>query len=415
MQAGAVLALMRSMRPRALLACALVLGACTDSDPGDPEPADTPCEIAASNACADVAATASSESGSSPSDGTVRLAPAQTYAAGTTPYYLTAADLDADGVLDLVVSSPDDAGGQTTVDLLAGDGGGAFAMQNQVLTSAPGETVVSDVDGDGTVDVVGVAYDGQGALPAFHLHGQGAFGYAMTTWGEGRAFLARLDAADFDEDGALELVAPYADPDNPIGGFVIVSSFAVVQDDPAFGPDTVAAIAGDVDGDGHADVIAASRTTSDVRVYTGDGTGTVTFAAQVSLGGGAIRQLAAIDLDADGSAELVALAADGAVTVTAGLASGSPASLQFAGGSSVRGIVAGDFDHDGRLDLAIGNAGNEIAVYLATNAGFERGATLMLPDAWSSKDFAVGDFDGDGFDDLASTTSGGVAVFRSTP
>ncbi|HEV7556686.1 MAG TPA: VCBS repeat-containing protein, partial [Kofleriaceae bacterium] len=188
------------------------------------------------------------------------------------------------------------------------------------------------------------------------------------------------------------------------------------------------AIAGDFNGDGHQDVLVGSSTTGAVKLYTGDGSGMVTFAQDISLPGGVVRELAAFDLDHDGRTDFVAIqsAFDGSnqsIVVCYGLASGfsAPVVLTPSGLVFAQGIAAGDFDHDGRTDLAIGTFGSDatnnatIDVFLATDTGFELGGTLTVPGGHLGSDFAVGDFNGDGFDDLATTALGAVAVFLSTP
>jgi hypothetical protein len=358
----------------------------------------------------------------SPPPSGVMLAAAQTFAAGTTPYYLELGDLDGDAALDLVVSTPDDASGLTTVDLLQGSGTGAFTLVDQVTTSAPGETVVSDFSGDGTADIVGVAFDGQGPLPAFYLQGQGGFRYDLSTWGDGRDFQPRLSGGDFNEDGTLDVVAAYADSTESTtdGGFVIttVPAFAVLDDETVFGPATRQAIAGDFNGDGHQDVVVASRTTGNVRLYLGDGTGAVTFDSELVLPGDGTLQIAAFDLDRDGASDLVALHVGALPTVSYGGAAGFSAAQTVPESTSLpSGIAAGDFDHDGRLDLAIGNlaSGTSIDVFLASDAGFTLGGSLDVPNDSPTRDLVAADFDGDGFDDLAATNLGSVAVYLSTP
>jgi hypothetical protein len=161
-------------------------------------------------------------------------------------------------------------------------------------------------------------------------------------------------------------------------------------------------------------VIVASGSASEVKLFTGDGTGTVTFASDLALPGGAITEIEAFDLDGDGRGDLVAVHADNTVTVSYGQATGfSAPQILFVGGHSFYGgIAAGDFDHDGRLDLAIGGAEPNfgVAIFLATNSGFVHAAALG-----SGGDLVAGDFNGDGFDDLAVASGTGVQVYLSTP
>jgi len=346
--------------------------------------------------------------------GAVKLAAPQVYPADNASQYLSAGDLDSDGALDLAVSCPDDAGGATFVDVLRNNGAGAFAKVAAVFTSAPAETVVSDFNHDGIGDIAGLAWDGQGALPAFYLQGQGNFMYAVSTWGNSLDFQQRLSAGDFDEDGALDLVAAWTDSQfgSGTGGFVITKMPAktTLQNDPAFADDTRQAIAGDFNGDGHQDVIAASASTSALKLYLGNGSGTVSFLTDVTLPGGGITYIAAFDLDKDGRSDVVALHSDGTFTVSHGTALGLSAAATYAG--SGRSVTAGDFDHDGRTDLAF--ASSPIAIYLATDAGFVRAAELTAPTGVGSS-IVARDFDGDGFDDLVVPGQSSVEVWLSTP
>jgi hypothetical protein len=199
---------------------------------------------------------------------------------------------------------------------------------------------------------------------------------------------------------------------------VTVPGFTALDDESVFGPTTRQAIAGDFNGDGHQDVVVASRTTGNVRLYLGDGTGAVTFDSELALPGDGTLQIEAFDLDRDGASDLVALHVGALPTVSYGGAGGFSAAQSLDEPASLpSGIAAGDFDHDGRLDLAIGNLASDtmIDVFLATDTGFTLGGSLAVPNGSPTRDLVAADFNGDGFDDLAATNLGAVAVYLSTP
>jgi len=352
---------------------------------------------------------------------TIHLAPAVMSPAGHTPDNLTAADLDGDGALDLVVSNPNDADGDNNVDILHNNGDGTFTELAEYPTGPPAQTVVADFDHDGVPDIVGVAWDGQGPLPAFYLHGAGNSTFTKSTWGGGRDFLTFISAGDLDEDGTPEVVAPYVDSVDPEGpaGFVIVAvpSFTVMQDVPAFGHDTGQTIVVDIDGDGHQDVVVADHATSRFRVYRGDGSGTVTLADEVALPGGGIWQLASFDLDGDGRLDIVAIHGFSPITVSLNKPTGFVTTTIQPIHAFPRGLAAGDFDHDGKLDLATSGTDFDtpVDIFLQTDVGFTYAGSLPIPTGHSSGDTISADINGDGYADVVSAGLDGVASFLSTP
>jgi hypothetical protein len=356
----------------------------------------------------------------------------QTYAGGGNAYFMTVADLDGDGALDLVESCAWNGRGE--VHLLRGTGTGAFTdvatIAVPTFAFSPDHTVVSDFDGDGIADIAGLDVDGHGSLPGFYLQGQGNFQYAQSWWGEstGRDFgiSNSLVGGDFDEDGTLDLVGAYYGDTTLLDAFVILKmpGFVVLQtqteDHTYAGSEMVAA--GDFDGDGHQDVVTANGVTQDVSVYRGNGSGTVNFAGATTLPGIANYRVIAADLDRDGRSDVIVLHTDGTASVSYGTSAGlAPAQLVQPIAPYAAWIAAGDFDGDGRLDLAVLNnppsAGATVDVFRNTTAGFTHAVTLDVPGISVPWSIATGDFNGDGRADLAVPSAGAelVRIYLAAP
>lgn len=74
-----------------------------------------------------------------------------------------------------------------------------------------------------------------------------------------------------------------------------------------------------------------------------------------------------------------------------------------------------DFDHDGKIDIVIGNAGNNImSLFMATGDAVFQPETPYTA-ASNVRGVAVGDIDGDGDDDIVTANRGGsnIAVFKN--
>jgi len=316
------------------------------------------------------------------------------------PDQLLAVDINKDGHLDLV------AGCHREVVVLLNDGKGGFREHSRTpSTSNPTELGAGDYDKDGNIDIAFADHDtfalwllrgdGKGGLSRMgltrvqktgrpHTHGlfsgdwnrDGKFdalhfnvneGRAVVLNGDGKGELtpvAQIDLpapynpamADFNGDGIPDFVAPAWRPaslsvvlGDGKGGFqhAAGSPFRLTEERPYF------AAAGDVNGDGHADVITAHDDTGMVSILLGDGKGGFrkADASPKDLGVGmyAIRIL---DWNGDGKNDIVGVnetgyrVLDGALT-----GNGAMFTVQKPVKAGWR-FVAADLDRDGALDLA---------------------------------------------------------------
>ena len=108
-----------------------------------------------------------------------------------------------------------------------------------------------------------------------------------------------------------------------------------------------------------------------VSVRFGNGDGTFDNLANLSIGLGPTF-LAAGDLDGDGSADLAVSSYSGsAVSFVLNDGSGGfKIAPRFTNNSDARSVVARDFNNDGKTDLAVANRnGNSVAIHLGDGLG----------------------------------------------
>ena len=168
---------------------------------------------------------------------------------------IVAADLDADGKIDLLVPHRD--GGQGL--LFWNDGTGKFAaapMPFGPKSSTVRAAAVADLDGDGNQDVI--IGDAKSGLSIYRGKGQRSFAEAFSFGGKSGAPYA-LGINDMNRDGKPDVIVGRQEARGSI--FFNQSSEKTLRFDESFwndGKGTVYGLAlGDLDGDNWADIVAA--------------------------------------------------------------------------------------------------------------------------------------------------------------
>jgi hypothetical protein len=328
---------------------------------------------------------------------------------------VTLVDMNRDGKLDVLTANR----ASNSTSLLLGDGLGGFTLSSNTALAAgssPAYIAAGDVDRNGTMDFV-VA--NTGAASGFTvLLGDGNGGMTKVSPDISNPvtpLAVRLE--DFNGDGALDLLScgssVYLRLNSGTGSFgtaLAVSAGGVSQGV------TVA----DFNNDGKLDVASANlSTTSTVGVLLGTGAGTfVTPAKTLGLSGSG-RAIASGDFNRDGKVDL-------AVTVTAssgydlkvlkgngdGTFDATPlATFNFAStGNLPEWLAVADMDGDGRLDVAtVVFASDAVLMWRGDGAGGFSG-----PIIWGTADQAqavsVADVNGDGLPDMVVGGSSLVSV-----
>lgn len=359
-------------------------------------------------------------------------------------------DLDADGDLDIFVAEGTGSQEGRQNRLLINDGTGYFSDESeQRLPPGMGNSSRSDegdVDGDGDIDIV-VANLGPEQL--LLNDGEGFF-TDVSAEQLPPPPLADISAearfVDVDGDGDLDILVANENPftPTPFGGgqnrLWINDGAGWFTDEtegrlPAATDQTGALVAGDLDGDGDADIVVLDR--GQDRVLINDGTGRFQdeTAARLPVTDDSTRGGELADLDGDGDLDLLVANSRGeepAVYLNDGVGDFSQSVFSTSDYRHERltSVAVGDVDGDGDVDAVFGDAGGWVSAHGflgGQNLYFEndgRGLFLdrtreTLPEiADPTTDVELGDVDGDGDLDLVVGNSGaaeGLLILEPWP
>lgn len=275
--------------------------------------------------------------------------------AGDNPSGLAIADLDDDGYDDIVVASPGDTDAASGIYMLRGQRGmESMEAASIALGARPVAVAIADFDNNGSLDIASTA---------------------MTI----------VDTVQID---TVVVLLNYGDATfgNPIIGDIPAQSPPLLNN-----PLDIAA--GDVNSDGHVDVVVTSRNTDTIVIFSNDGTGQLAYAASYfsggddglgpspGQGGDRPRTLALGDLDGDGDLDaVVSNVISDTISVLERRNSafvevqtiGSAAAEAQQGGDAPDQVRLADLSNDGDLDLIVGYFGSmTVSTYLGVpGAGF---------------------------------------------
>jgi hypothetical protein len=217
--------------------------------------------------------------------------------------------------------------------------------------------------------------------------------------------------ADFNGDGKLDMAVPVYSIGTPVADVNIFlgNGNGTFKAGPAFpltGQNVNNVAVGDFNGDGKIDLAISMPDTNEVQVLLGNGDGSFTPLAPISVPAGVFK-VGTADFNGDGKIDLVVTAFE--LTVLLGNGDGTftaEPSIPITGGAAAAAV--GDFNGDGIPDLAVADNGSEFAPSSVTILlGKGDGTFTQVPESPATGveplSIAVGDFNGDGILDLAVT------------
>jgi hypothetical protein len=330
--------------------------------------------------------------------------------AGFAPEESIVADLDQDGLLDLIVADTTGDG----IHVLRGQGDGTFAPPVSFpVGEGPRAIALGDANADGWLDIASAnALDD--TVSVLLADGMGGFHPADTyAVGKDPSALAFVELRS--GSGWLDLVVActtdaelFVLPALGGGDFDLPDAFGT-----GAGPAKV--LVGDFDVDGHQDVLTLDTAAASISCFLGDGVGGL-LPPLASPAGVAPTSFVAVDLDGNAVPDLLvtdALGADALPLQGSGAGTFAPlAPVQTVPHPAV--TLLADVDGDGHDDLIVLRAGvGRIRVMLGDGAGGFLPLADIAPGGGLTS-IVLGDFDRDGVLDIAvcEPTTGVVRILR---
>ena len=275
---------------------------------------------------------------------------------------------NTDGLVDLVYSGGNDTTSSLT--LLTNNGGGIFTSNHSyAVGSAPVAVTAADVNGDGKMDLIS-ANQNDNSLSVLTNNGSGGFVLSSTVpvpYVDGARPAPTAVVAFKNVDGKMDLASADGNlttvsifTNDGSGNFTFVTNITT-------GSTPHSITAADVNNDGAMDLICANESSSTLSVLTNNGSGGFGFATNISVGSEPVFVVAA-DVNKDGWVDLIcANFGDGTLSVVTNNGSGGFALATIPVGSHPYSVCAADVNGDGWPDFIGANGGTDSLTVLTNN------------------------------------------------
>lgn len=327
------------------------------------------------------------------------------FSVGSNPQSLALADVNGDGIADSISGNGTGADSQVTVQL--GNGDGTFAMAaNYAVGRLPQDIQIADVNGDGVVDIL-TANTNSNSVSVLLGNGDGTFADQLVFSASRGPTALALD--DTNDDGFLDIIATGTD-DNSVS-VLLGNGDGTFIDHPNAGSSRVV-LSGDLNQDGVIDIVSLGST-----VLLGAGNGTFPRATQQNLSVGGVSDATLVDINKDDVLDLVvSRQSSGQVGLLLGNGDGTFGTEQrYSVGNSPIALEVGDINFDGFLDILTANANTDsVSLLLGNRDGSFASATQYFVGD-NPQDLVLEDFDQDGDLDFvtANFNTGTITLQRN--
>lgn len=354
-------------------------------------------------------------------------------------YHTVFADLDGDGRNDMLVTGGNNNRFSYHRNTGTGTNFNFFANRQLIGVSFPYKLCVADFDADGRLDVA-ISSHNTNFIEVFkNISSPGAIAFAPSVQFATGTNPAGIEAADIDRDGAMDIIVSNYGT-NSISVFrnsqivnTITSSSFNSKLDFTTQLSNYNISVGDIDGDGWEDVVAATLNTNQISVLRNiSSIGNVQFATKVDVTTqNTPYDIKLYDIDNDGKLDiisshsgdqLISVLRNISVTNTITAASFAPR-VNYSTGSSAFGLALTDIDGDGRTDVAVSNQNSpyNLSFFKNNTTGAGINAATFAPrldiPLTNNRGYYLGfgDIDGDGKDDLGTNilNNAQVGLFRN--